>query len=183
MDDPDAFELEEAEGIGIFEPGTRFERDVEKGQMMGVLGLTALGMVLMVLFTFVIMIPIMAIPGLIEFDFYAGYVYIDPSALLILTVAEIAFVIPPIYYVRKNGLPISSIGIKNMVSGVDIGLGFAIGALMLGANIAVTWIVSNVTGPISTGEELLIARNPVELGSNVSRIFATTHGDVFQESR
>jgi membrane protease YdiL (CAAX protease family) len=50
-----------------------------------------------------------------------------------------------------------------MVSGVDIGLGFAIGALMLGANIAVTWIVSNVTGPISTGEELLIARNPVEL--------------------
>lgn len=163
MDDPDAFELEEAEGIGIFEPGTRIERDVEKGQMMGVLGLTALGMVLMVLFTIVIMIPMMAIPDLIYFDLYSGYVYIDPNALLVLTVAEIAFVIPPIYYVRKNGLPISSIGIKNMLSGVDIGLGFAIGALMLGANIAVTWLVSNMTGPITTGEELLIARNPVEL--------------------
>lgn len=163
MDDPDAFELDEAEGIGIFEPGTHFERDFEKGRMMSVLGLTALGMILMVFATVIIMIPMMANPNLIYFDLYTGYVYIDPNALLILTVAEIAFVIPPIYYIRKNGLPISSIGIKNMLSGIDIGLGFAIGVLMLGANIAVTWLVSNITGPISTGEELLIARNPVEL--------------------
>ncbi|MFW9809951.1 MAG: lysostaphin resistance A-like protein [Candidatus Thorarchaeota archaeon] len=163
MDDPDAFELEEAEGIGIFEPGTRFERDFERGRMVGVLGLTALGMVLLVLFTIIIMVPMMAYPDLIYIDFNSGTIYIDPNALLILTVAEIAFVIPPIYYVRKNGLPISSIGIKNMISGVDIGLGIVIGALMLGANIVVTWFISTITGPISSGEELLIARNSFEL--------------------
>lgn len=163
MDDPDAFELEEAEGIGIFEPGIRIERDVEKGRMMGVLGLTALGMVLMVAFTIIIMIPLFAIPGLIVVDFVTFDIYIDPIALLILTTAEIAFVIPPIYYVRKNGLPISSIGIKNMLSGIDIGLGLVIGVLMLGSNIAITWLISEMTGPISSGEELFLARNPTEL--------------------
>ncbi|MFW9927571.1 MAG: lysostaphin resistance A-like protein [Candidatus Thorarchaeota archaeon] len=163
MDDPDAFELEEAEGIGIFEPGTLSERDIAKGRMIGVLGLTALGMVLLVLFTIIIMVPMMAYPDLIYIDFNSGNVYIDPNALLILTVAEIAFVIPPIYYVRKNGLPISSLGIKNLISGIDIGLGFVIGALMLGANIAITWLISSFTGPISSGGELLIARNPIEL--------------------
>lgn len=171
MDDPDAFELEEADGIGIFEPGTRFERNVEKGQMMSVLGLTALGMVLMVIATVIIMIPLMAIPNLIYIDINTLEIYIDPNALLILTVAEIAFVIPPLYYVRKNGLPISSIGIKNMLSGLDIGLGFVIGVLMLGANIAISWLINSMTGPISSGEELLVARNSVELVSWIVVMF------------
>ena len=78
MDDPDAFELEEAEGIGIFEPGTRFERDVEKGRMMSVLGLTALGMILLVVATFIIMIPMMAFPNLIYIDINTLEIYIDP---------------------------------------------------------------------------------------------------------
>ncbi|MHA2076092.1 MAG: CPBP family intramembrane glutamic endopeptidase [Candidatus Thorarchaeota archaeon] len=163
MDDPDDFELEEAEGIGIFEPGTQIERDVEKGQMIGVLGLTGLGMVLLVVFTFIIMIPLTMIPGLIVVDFYTMAVYIDPLALLLLTTGEIAFVIPPLYYVRKHGLPISSIGIKNMLSGIDIGLGIAFGVLMVGSNIAISWFVNEFTGPVTSGEELLIARNPTEL--------------------
>lgn len=163
MDDPDAFELDEADGIGIFEPGTLFERDIEKGKMLGVLGLTGLGMVLLVVFTFIMMFPMMMVPGLINFDFYTGAVYIDPLALLLLTTGEIAFVIPPLYYVRKHGLPLSSIGIKNMLSGIDIGLGFAIGVLMLGSNIAISWLVTEFTGPVTSGEELLVARNPTEL--------------------
>lgn len=163
MDDPDVFELEEAEGIGIFEPGTRFERDIDKGNMMSVLGLTALGMILLVIATVIIMIPLLAIPNLIFIDINTLEIYIDPNALLILTVAEIVFVIPPIYYVRKNGFPISSIGIKNMLSGIDIGLGFVIGALMVGSNIAVSWLVTNFAGPGLSGEQLLIARNPAEL--------------------
>ncbi|MHA1950779.1 MAG: CPBP family intramembrane glutamic endopeptidase [Candidatus Thorarchaeota archaeon] len=171
MDDPDASELMEAEGIGIFEPGARFERAVEKGRMIGVLGLTASAMVLMVIFTVIIMLPLIGIPGLIVVDFATMEIYIDPVALLILTTAEVAFVIPPIYYVRKNGLPISSIGIKNMLSGIDIGLGFVIGALMLGSNIAITWLLNEMTGPIASGGELLFARNPAELISWVIVMF------------
>ncbi|MFX1481878.1 MAG: lysostaphin resistance A-like protein [Promethearchaeota archaeon] len=158
MDDPDAFDLEDAEDIGIFEP-----RPQEQSQITGVLGLTALGMILMVLATVIIMIPLMAIPGFVEINPYTFEVYIDPDALLIMTVAEVTFLIPPLYYVRKNGLTISSIGIKNMLSGIDIGLGFVIGILMLGANIVITWLVTTATGPGSGGESLLVARNPVEL--------------------
>ena len=59
MDDPDLFELEEATGIGIFEPGTLLERSMDGNRMLGVLGYTALGMILMVLATVGIMIPLM----------------------------------------------------------------------------------------------------------------------------
>ncbi len=163
MDDPDAFELEEAEGIGIFEPGSRLERADVTGQLLSVLGLTALGIILMIVTTTLLMIPMMMNPDLIYVNPYTNEVYIDPNAILILTVTEIVFVIPPIYYIRKRGLPISSIGIKNMLSGVDIGLGFIIGVFMIGANIAVSWFITSIIGPVSTGEELLIARNPVEL--------------------
>ncbi len=163
MDDPDAFELEEAEGIGIFEPGSHLERAEVKGQILSVLGLTALGIILMIVITTILMIPMMMYTDLIYVNPYTSEVYIDPNAILILTVAEIVFVVPPIYYIRKRGLPISSIGIKNMLSGIDIGLGFIIGVFMIGANIAVSWFITSIIGPVSTGEELLLARNPVEL--------------------
>lgn len=170
MDDPDAFELEESEGIGIFEPGTTMERDV-RGRMSGVLIYTAAGMVLLFLFTFVMMIPMLLIPGLIDINPYTMEVYIDPVALLLLTVAEIAFVIPPMHYVRKNGLPISAIGIKNMLSGKDIVLGLIFGTVMLGSNIAITWLISYATGPIA-GEDFFVARNIVELVLWVVVMFA-----------
>ncbi|MHA2081292.1 MAG: CPBP family intramembrane glutamic endopeptidase, partial [Candidatus Thorarchaeota archaeon] len=97
-------------------------------------------------------------------DFYSGYIYIDPLAMLILTFAEVVFVIPPMYYIRKHGLPKSAIGIKNMLSGVDALLGVFIGLLMLGANLAISWLVSNVTGPpIPGAEDFLIARNLAEM--------------------
>jgi membrane protease YdiL (CAAX protease family) len=163
MDDPDAFELEEAEGIGIFEPGSRLERADGKGQLMSVLGLTALGILLMVFATVIIMIPMMMNPDLIYVNPYTLEVYIDPNALLILTISSIVLVIPPVYYVRKHGLPISSIGIKNMLSGIDIGLGIVIGAMMLGSNIVISWLIDEMTGPITSGENLLVARNPTEL--------------------
>ena len=162
MDDPDAFELEETDSIGIFEPGTTIERDMEQGRMMGVIVNTGLGMILLVAITFVMMIPMMMIPGLIDINYITMEIYIDPLALLLLTVAEIAFVIPPVYYVRKNGLPIASIGIKNMLSGKDIALGFLFGVLMLGSNMAISWLIQEATGPM-TGEDLLVARNPIEL--------------------
>ena len=161
MDDPDLYELEEATGIGIFEPGTLLERQINRDQMIGVLGYTALGMILMVVATVVIMIPLM-MTGLIVITLY--YQYIDPLAMLIMTFAEIAFVIPPMYYVKKYGLPKSAIGIKNMISPVDAILGIIIGAAMLGANIAISWFITQATGPPPPGgEEFLVARNWPEM--------------------
>lgn len=161
MDDPDLYELEEATGIGIFEPGTFLESKIDKDQIMGVLGYTALGMILMVVATVVIMIPLM-MTSLIIVTYYA--VYIDPLAMLIMTGAEIAFVIPPLYYVKKRGLPKSAIGIKNMLSPTDAILGLIFGAIMIGSNIAISWLVTEATGPPAPGgEEFLVARNWPEM--------------------
>lgn len=162
MEDPDIIELEEATGIGIFEPGTFLEGQIDNNQILGVLGYTALGMILMVIATVAIMIPLLATP-LIVIDIYSGYIYIDPLAMLIMTFAEIVFVIPPMYYIRKNGLPKSAIGIKNMISPLDTILGLAIGAIMLGANILISWFITEATGPAPTGEDLLVARNWPEM--------------------
>jgi membrane protease YdiL (CAAX protease family) len=160
MDDPDLFELEEATGIGIFEPGMLLERQIDKDQMIGVLAYTAMGMVLLVVATVVIMVPLIMVGLIVIYP----YLYIDPLALLITTAAEIAFIIPPMYYIRKYGLPKSAIGIKNMISPKDAILGFIFGAVMLGANIAISWFVAEATGPSQPSEEgLLVARNWPEM--------------------
>lgn len=162
MDDPDLYELEEATGIGIFEPGTLLERGIDGNQMLGVLGYTALGMILMVVVTIGIMFPLM-MTNLIIVDLYSYYVYIDPLAMLILTVAEIAFVFPPMYYIRKKGLPKSALGIKDMVSPVEAVLGLVVGSLMLGSNIAISWLMSPTESPIPGPEASLVARNWPEM--------------------
>jgi len=163
MDDPDLIELEEASGIGIFEPGTFLERSLDGNQMLGVLGYTALGMILMVIATVGVMIPLM-MTELIIIDIYTYYVYIDPLAMLIMTSAEIVFVIPPMYYVRRYGLPKSAIGIKNMISPVDAVLGLAVGALMLASNIGISWLMDSASGsPPTAVEGILIARNWPEM--------------------
>ncbi len=162
MDDPDIFELEESKGIGIFEPGTLLESQINGNQMVGVLGYTAIGMILMVVATVIIMIPLLGTP-LIIFDIYTGYFYIDPLAMLMMTFAEIVFVIPPLYYIRKNGLPKSSIGIKNMLSPIDAILGLIVGATMLGANIAISWLMTQTGDPTQIVEDVLVARNWPEM--------------------
>jgi len=161
MDDPDLYELEETTGIGIFEPGTVLESQIDRDQMIGVLGYTALGMVLMVVATVVVMIPLI-MTGLIVITPY--YFIIDPVAMLITTVAEVAFVVPPLYYIKKYGLPRSALGIKNMLSPIDAMLGLVFGAIMLGANIAISWLVTEISGPAPPGgEDILVARNWPEM--------------------
>jgi membrane protease YdiL (CAAX protease family) len=163
MDDPDTHELEEAEGIGIFEPGHLLEDEVTQNQMLGVLGYTALGMILLVVVTAIMMFPLMMV-GLITINLYTGTIYIDPLAMMIMTSAELAFVIPPLYYIKSHGLPKSALGIKNMHSPLDIGLGLLFGLAMLGANVAVSYFVDQATGPPSPGlDGTLVARNWPEM--------------------
>jgi membrane protease YdiL (CAAX protease family) len=163
MDDPDLFELEEAIGIGIFEPGSLLENQIDNNRMLGVLGYTALGMALMIVATVIIMVPLMMV-GLITIY---PYIYIDPLAMIVTTSAELVLVIPPLYYIRRHGLPRSSLGIKNMISPIDAILGFIFGALMIGANIAISWVISESTGPTPPPPpgtvEILLARNWPEM--------------------
>ncbi len=160
MHDPDLYELEEAKGIGIFEPGTLLESQIDRDRMIGVLGYTALGMVLMVVATVAVMVPLMMMGLIVIYP----YIYIDPVAMIITTISEVAFVVPPMYYIKKYGLPKSAIGIKNMISPVDVVLGLIIGAAMLGANIGISGLMTEATGPPAPGaEEILLARNWPEM--------------------
>ncbi len=145
IDDPDIIEEEDKEqGIGIFEPGAFIERSIEPSRLTSILLVVLAGWLLMFITEIIIMIPMILIIG------WYG-VLTDPWALLILTAAEIGFVVPPLWYVKKQGISIKSLGIKNMTSIPDIGLGLIFGVLMLGANLLISWIIEIVV-PGSGGD-------------------------------
>lgn len=135
IDDPDIIEEEDKEqGIGIFEPGAFVERGIEPSRLTSILFIVLAGWLLMFAILFVMMIPMVFIIG-------PYGVMTDPWALLILTAAEVGFVVPPLWYVKKQGISIKSLGIRNMTSIPDIGLGLVFGILMLGANLVISWII------------------------------------------
>ena len=160
MDDPDDFEMAEAEGIGIFEPGIIIDREVSIGN---ILMLTVMGFVLMFAITFVLIIPIMA-SDLIFIDPYTFELIIDSRAYLILTIAEIGFLIPPLYYIRKHGMSRESIGIKNFKSVIDVLLGLGIGVVMLIVNIAITYLIATAMNiPATAEDQLMVGMTYVDL--------------------
>jgi membrane protease YdiL (CAAX protease family) len=135
IDEPDAFELEEDEGgIGLFEPGSYFERNMDWSKFSHVLFLVMAGWVMMFVLTVIIMIPMMGVIGLYG-------VLTNPWALIILTLAEFGFVIPIYRYVKKEGISFRSIGLKNMLSLKDIALGIVVGLLMLAANLVISYFM------------------------------------------
>jgi len=58
-----------------------------------------------------------------------------------MTVAEFGFIIPIYWYVKKEKISFRSIGIKNLTSVKDIGLGFIVGFVMLGANLVISYFM------------------------------------------
>lgn len=148
IDDPDAYEIEEMDvpGIGIFEPGSQFEQTMDWSRFSQVLLYVVLGWVAMFILTFIIMIPLIATIGLIG-------ILENPWAFLVLTVAELGFIIPVFMYVKKHGITIQSIGIKNMTSVKDIVLGLIVGLLMLGSNLIISFFMS-LAIPGLEGDEL-----------------------------
>jgi len=66
MDEPDAFELDDIDeaSIGIFEPGSHFERFMDWSKFSQVLFLILAGMGILFGLTAVIMIPLIGIIGL-----------------------------------------------------------------------------------------------------------------------
>jgi len=131
IDEPDAYELEEDEGgIGIFEPGSHFERNMDWSKFSKVLFVVVAGWGMMFVLTFIIMIPMMGVIGIYG-------ILTNPWALIILT----------------EGISFRSIGLKNMLSLKDIALGIVVGFLMLAANLVISYYMSQLI-PGLGGDEL-----------------------------
>ncbi len=139
IDDPDVFQLEDMDevGIGIFEPGSYFERNMDWSKFSQVLFAVVAGWGMMFVLTFIIMIPMMGIIGIYG-------ILTNPWALIILTFATFGFLIPIYRYVKKEGISFRSIGLKNMLSSKDIAFGIVVGFLMLGANLIISYFISQL---------------------------------------
>ncbi|UCE10536.1 MAG: CPBP family intramembrane metalloprotease [Candidatus Thorarchaeota archaeon] len=163
MEDPDAHEMFDSDGIGIFIPGTEYEREVDWGVMVKVFTYVGIAFFLMFVSTFVLIFGLIAV-DLIHFDLIAGTIEFRPWSLVILTFSEIGLMIPPIVYVRRRGLSLSAIGLRRRISiPTEITLGLGVGAAMIVVNIVVSWLISQGTGIGGGDEELFLAYSPAEV--------------------
>ncbi|MGD2072815.1 MAG: type II CAAX endopeptidase family protein [Candidatus Thorarchaeota archaeon] len=163
IEDPDHFELKEASGIDIFVPSEEVEREINWDQLFRILLLTGAGFVIMLGLTLAGTILLMA-ANLIVVDLITLEITFAPWTFLALTFAEIGFLYPPYWYIKKKGLSLKSIGIKNMKSINDIGLGLLIGVLMLGANLIISFIIFEITGGGAEGDAgLFQTSGPLEV--------------------
>lgn len=163
IEDPDRFELEDFRGIGIYEPGAEIERDVDWDSLFRVVLFTGASFGLTMVLLVVIMIPLLAVK-LIVVDLMAFQILYAPWSLLLLSLSEIGFLVPPILYARRRHLPLASIGLKSSTPARDIVLGLLVGVAMLVANIAVTWLIDMMFGsPNPTGSNAFAASGPEEL--------------------
>lgn len=153
MDDPDLIAMNEEDEIGIFMPGAAIESEVNWDTLLNVLLLTIGGFVLITLITTIMMFPMMAL-GLI--DLFSPEIF-QPWSMLILTFAELGFFITPIYYIRKRGLKLKSLGVKDMLSIKNILLGFAFGIMMIGGNLFISWVITDVFHVPVSGDEAIFA--------------------------
>ena len=151
MDDPD-LEYIDDDGIDIFDPAS-IEREVSIGSLLG----TTIGAFGVMFAAAVILIfPIMA-AGLITMNPTTLQVNITSTAMLILSIAEIGFIIPPYYYIKKRNQKKESLGIKNFSKPIEIGFGLLVGILMLVANIIVTYFLADWTGASTSAEDQMFS--------------------------
>lgn len=171
INDPDAFEMQEFTGIDIFEPGSIIERDVDWNRLFHVLLLTGAAFGLAIGLTVVLMLPLMA-SGLIVVDLITGSIYLDPLAIIITTCASLGFIVPPIWYVKKNRYSLSSIGIKNIKSLKEGFLGIAVGGAMLVANLLVSLLIGSAFGVPDTEVGFFVVDTLFEVALWVILMFA-----------
>jgi membrane protease YdiL (CAAX protease family) len=149
IDDPNVLEEEDKEqGIGIYEPGAFIENAIESSKLVNILFIVIAGWLLMFIIQVILMIPMIFTIGILA-------IMTNPWALMILTSAEVGFVIPPIWYVRKQGISFKSLGIKNLLSIRDIVLGLVFGFLMVGSNIFISWLMTLVMPGLGEGDTAL----------------------------
>lgn len=162
MTDPDIYEMHEYEGIGIFIPGDDIERDIDNGGIFKALLLTLGSFGLTIGITVAIMIPLLLL-NLIYIDIYGNISY-DPWVFILLTTAELGFIVPPIWYAKSKGFSLQAIGIKNYEPLKEIALGLVFGIIMLGANIVITWIIAEAANlTYDDSGSLLLAENWIQV--------------------
>ncbi|RDE11427.1 MAG: hypothetical protein C4K47_09885 [Candidatus Thorarchaeota archaeon] len=175
IEDPDRYDFEEFRGIDIYEPGTKLEREVNWDTLFRVLLFTGGSFVLAMGLLLFIMIPLIN-AGMIVINVVTFGVTFKPWALLLVSLSEIGFIVPPMLYAKRRALPLASVGLKSSAPATDIALGLLVGIVMLIANIGVTgfvsWLINTVTGTqISTGPSAFIASGTQELIAWIAVMF------------
>ncbi len=172
MDDPDIYEMEDYSEIGIFVPGEDIEREVNGSEMLKHLFYTLVAFGVTILLTLVLVIPMSAL-GLITVDLYAGTIYYEPWALILLTIAEVGFIVPPFWYAKSRGYSLRSIGLRYHEPLKEIVLGFGFGAAMLGANLVITYFIAYLFQlPMGdAGEGFFLATDWIEVAAWVVVMF------------
>ena len=169
--DPDIYEMDEHQGIDIFVPGALVEREVDGNRLFRVLLLTGAGFGFVIAITFVLTIFLFA-AGLITIDYVTFAIDFAPWAFLILSIASIGFIGPPIFDVRKRGMPLGDIGIKSESPVIDVLLGLLVGGIMLALNFIVTYIINTTIGiPDDGAGNMFLASDPLELLAWVGVMF------------
>lgn len=146
--------MKEYSGIDIFVPGAEMEREIDWDRLFHIFVLTGVAFGLTILLTFVMMVPMMA-AGLIYIDVVTMTIIIDPAALLLITFAEIGLIFPPLWYVRRNGLSLKSIGLSRLGSAKEVVIGLGVGILILFANYTITFFIDLIAGRPGIGDESL----------------------------
>ncbi len=155
--------MEEYRGIEFFVPGALVEREVDGNRLFRVLLLTGAGFALVVAITLVMTLFLVA-AGLIAIDIVTFAIYFAPWTFLILSIASLGFIVPPIFDARRRGMPLGDIGIKSDSPVVDVALGLLVGGVMLGLNFIVTYIINTTIGiPDDGSGDMFLASDPMEL--------------------
>lgn len=155
--------MEEYRGIEFFVPGALVEREVDGNRLFRVLLLTGAGFALVVAITFVMTLFLVA-AGLIAIDIVTFAIYFAPWTFLILSIASLGFIVPPIFDARRRGMPLGDIGIKSDSPVVDVALGLLVGGVMLALNFIVTYIINTTIGiPDDGSGDMFLASDPMEL--------------------
>jgi membrane protease YdiL (CAAX protease family) len=140
MDDPDFFELQDYEGTDVFVPGGTIEREIDGNKMFEVLILTGVGFGMTVVLTIAILFPLLAV-GLVYMTSSFDIVF-APWSMVFLSLTEFGFIIPPVWYARRNGYSLKSIGLKFNHFAIHALQGLGVGVVMLAANIAITYAIA-----------------------------------------
>ena len=161
--DPDIYEMDEHRSIDIFVPGALVEREVDGNRLFRVLLLVGAGFAMVIAITFVMTIFLLAV-GLIEIDIVSYAVHFAPWAGVIVSIASLGFIVPPIFDARRRGMPLEDIGIKSDSPVVDVLLGLLVGGVMLVLNFIVTYIINTTIGiPDDGSGGMFRAIDPMEL--------------------
>jgi membrane protease YdiL (CAAX protease family) len=161
--DPDIYEMDEYRGIDVFVPGTLVEREVDGNRLFRVLLLVGAGFAIVIAITFVLLI-FLIVAGLVGIDFISGAIYFAPWSFLILSIASLGFIVPPIFDAKRRDMSLGDIGIKSDSPVFDVLLGLLFGGVMLTLNFIVTYLINSTVGiPDDGSGQMFLASDPIEL--------------------